>query len=1314
VQAGTGWLTGDDDAVSGKSADARPDAAGLGKSFVLDLRSRGVRSVRDAVFLHGYAEPVLLILHEAAPTWAGRLALRHDTCALDAFSVGLASNQATRIWGDTRLPYDCTQLVAVPPPSGGCLVLGAAFLLYRAQGAPPVSLALHPLSCGTPEVPSNEIGDDGRPLAPPSGAASVNPPPAVAAHATLSSITTSLEGARVAFPPEGGGALVATQQGTLLGLHLRTSGRTVTQLELSTTGTSHGRVAVKWPSPSALCVTGMGLLFAASRNGDAVLTEYVYVPPRAVTLSLEAAAPAAKKPRIDVQAAAAQPLDGMDDEDALLYGNADTTVQIDKVPSAAAEDAAAVAASALAATPVGASTQGLLPVLPPGGTYTTGLADTLLCQAPVVAMAVGEAPLVGDTNPVDGTNTRPELLLGCGAGAHGSLVAAHRGVVLDLVASVPLPGVRGAWALHARKAGLPASTSADTLATAPGGSRVHDFLVISTATGTMILDASSSDELSEVSDKAEFETGAPTVGAGALFGGARLVQVHPTGIRLCAGLVKAQDLALSGLAPPAPGSVTVAAADVAHPYVLLRLSDGTLRLLAGNPATNRVEAVPPKAGANKRALLARPEFAAATLYDDAAGNGALAALIGGGARAAAQHYVVAATLTGNVEIYSLPAQACVFTSDGFAAGMHLLCSSPAARAACSAIDTVHPGEDTPEAPKIADVRLDAFPWDASHDAPLLTAVRSDGDIICWRAFAAPAHVTPEARRAGAGATELRFVRYAIDSMAPPPGRTAPAPGDLDALPRLLVPLVGVRGGAGAQGSVNGVMVLGETPLILVTHRGSVRAHPLRLPAGASGIAAATPFHNVNCPHGVVVATPGAGGGALRIASLPPGVDLTTPWPSTLFKLACTPVALAYASEARCYAAVVSVRRPFRARTVEPGDMHGETAARLAAAAAELRGGMEDAHEVRLLAQGSLASQWVFPLDPGEVGLALVPMPVRNGATGETVQALCVGTGVLAGEDAPCRGRVLLITVSWTPTHDANAAAQMAVARTGRVLVDRSFKSAVTAAAPLEGQYRGYILLAVGTKLGVHVWNGGSDVTCVAFFDTPAYSVSLASVRNFALLGDVHKGLFFLRWKDSPTDRVLALLAKTFERLDFAAGEFITDGNTLSLLGADTLGVLHVYAFTPGAVEAWMGQKLLPRARFHTGRGICQALCMRTPGLQAVQRTGVLLSSLEGAMSAVTPLDEALFTNLRALEGAMVLGLPHHAGLNPAAFRAPRERQGRVGKQSCSGTLVDCTLLRRFLGAPWAAQHALAEAAGHPRAALVAAALTAQAGSQWFS
>ena len=51
---------------------ARGTAASVRESYVVDLTAAlGISSVRDVAFLHGYGEPVLLILHEKRPTWWG-------------------------------------------------------------------------------------------------------------------------------------------------------------------------------------------------------------------------------------------------------------------------------------------------------------------------------------------------------------------------------------------------------------------------------------------------------------------------------------------------------------------------------------------------------------------------------------------------------------------------------------------------------------------------------------------------------------------------------------------------------------------------------------------------------------------------------------------------------------------------------------------------------------------------------------------------------------------------------------------------------------------------------------------------------------------------------------------------------------------------------------------------------------------------------------------------------------------------------------------------------------------------------------------
>lgn len=98
--------------------------------------------VRDAAFLHRYSEPVLLVLHETQPTWAGLYAERKDTMCLTAFSLNLAHQKHLRLWHTVGLPSDAHKLL--PVPLGGVLVLGQSLILYHAQVGDPVPAGGHP------------------------------------------------------------------------------------------------------------------------------------------------------------------------------------------------------------------------------------------------------------------------------------------------------------------------------------------------------------------------------------------------------------------------------------------------------------------------------------------------------------------------------------------------------------------------------------------------------------------------------------------------------------------------------------------------------------------------------------------------------------------------------------------------------------------------------------------------------------------------------------------------------------------------------------------------------------------------------------------------------------------------------------------------------------------------------------------------------------------------------------------------------------------------------------------------------------------
>ena len=69
---------------------------------------------------------------------------------------------------------------------------------------------------------------------------------------------------------------------------------------------------------------------------------------------------------------------------------------------------------------------------------------------------------------------------------------------------------------------------------------------------------------------------------------------------------------------------------------------------------------------------------------------------------------------------------------------------------------------------------------------------------------------------------------------------------------------------------------------------------------------------------------------------------------------------------------------------------------------------------------------------------------------------------------------------------------------------------------------------------------------------------LLQVKNFILLGDIHKSIYFLSWKEQGSQ--LSLLAKDFGSLDCFATEFLIDGSTLSLIVSDEQKNVQVCTF----------------------------------------------------------------------------------------------------------------------------------------------------------
>ncbi|VAH41106.1 unnamed protein product [Triticum turgidum subsp. durum] len=144
-------LVGEDEPTRALSSSA----VRVESSYLIDLRALETNHVKDFTFVHGYIEPVLVILHEREPTWAGRISSKHHTCMISAFSISMTLKQHPVIWSAANLPHDAYQILSVPPPISGVLVVCANSIHYHSQSTS-CSLALNSFSSqpdGSPEIP---------------------------------------------------------------------------------------------------------------------------------------------------------------------------------------------------------------------------------------------------------------------------------------------------------------------------------------------------------------------------------------------------------------------------------------------------------------------------------------------------------------------------------------------------------------------------------------------------------------------------------------------------------------------------------------------------------------------------------------------------------------------------------------------------------------------------------------------------------------------------------------------------------------------------------------------------------------------------------------------------------------------------------------------------------------------------------------------------------------------------------------------------------------------------------------------------------
>ena len=294
-EAGAG-LEGED-AVQG--GDLSLDGLQLGgssrvlPSYTLDLESviqtHTVDNIIDIQFLHGYNQPTLLILYEPLRTYAGRIAVRKDTCRLDVVTLDTKERRAAFIWSREILPFDCVRAVPVPQPVGGTLVFAVNSLFYLNQGIPLYGVSLN--ATGDKDVTTNIT------LKPYEGV-KLSLDCAVAEFLSSDQLVISLKGGELYVL-----SLLVDSLRSVKGFHLDKAAASV----LTT----------------SLCIPGPNFLFLGSRLGNSLLLRFSSREAGQVGHRRPEREPPSKKMRVDMSG------DWLESEleldaDTEVYGNQET------------------------------------------------------------------------------------------------------------------------------------------------------------------------------------------------------------------------------------------------------------------------------------------------------------------------------------------------------------------------------------------------------------------------------------------------------------------------------------------------------------------------------------------------------------------------------------------------------------------------------------------------------------------------------------------------------------------------------------------------------------------------------------------------------------------------------------------------------------------------------------------------------------------------------------------------------------------------------------------------------------------------------
>ncbi|KAE8890671.1 hypothetical protein PF005_g25654 [Phytophthora fragariae] len=580
-----------------------------GREFLLRLRELEITGkVIDLAFLDGYLEPTLMVLHEENEKNAtcGRLAAGFDTYCITVISINMNTRLHPKIWTVKNLPADCFRLIPCRAPLGGVVVLSANAFLYFNQtqfhglatnvfASKTVNQSVFPLSDAVYETPDHEMAQ----------------------------LNIVLYGCHYEYLHEKE-VLLTTPNGDAYVLSLPyedTSSRGLYGFGGASSSRNASlslRMLRSGIQAHCLCVNEeKKTLFVGSRSGDSVL----YALDQKKLSSGEGEGSKQKEDeemsikeevvKEEVSEVKAEPAEDEeeDEDDLFLYGAAPTK-----------EEPATSASTEVADGPNGSTVK-----KEENGHHVeedSGPYDYVLRQIDVLP-SIGQITSIelGIENNADSNEKREELVISGGYERSGAISVLHNGLRPIVGTEAELNGCRAMWTVSSS---LPSATKSSD------GRSYNAYLILSVAQRTMVL--RTGEGMEPLEDDSGFYTSGPTLAAANLFNKQRIVQIFKQGARVMmevpdeetsnghdgtentanpeeedddeddgprVKLVCTQEITLEGDVECGgmnvdTATVGIVSVDVVDPYILLLLTDGSVRLLMGDEEDMELTVIDPE------------------------------------------------------------------------------------------------------------------------------------------------------------------------------------------------------------------------------------------------------------------------------------------------------------------------------------------------------------------------------------------------------------------------------------------------------------------------------------------------------------------------------------------------------------------------------------------------------------------------------------------------------------------------------------------------------------------------------------------------